>query len=91
MAEKTDAEKALTHTAAEFFRTLIRMVKEHQASVTHSTLATAALLQAVAEKFPELGQSFEQYLAQAEKSSPLAERSRQIIAELDRLTANVKE
>ena len=45
--EKPDddaADKALKDNAAEFMRLLIRMVKEHQAAVTQSTLVTAALL-----------------------------------------------
>ena len=37
-------------------RLLIRMVKEHQVAVTQSTLVASSLLQAIAEKFPEIGE-----------------------------------
>jgi hypothetical protein len=87
---KTTADNAELETAVGFLKLLIKAVRKHQEAVTHNTLVTSALLQAIAEKLPEVGDSYARYLAEAEKSSPVAETSRQIIAELDRLTANMK-
>jgi hypothetical protein len=91
MAADIKTGDAHAETAAEFFRHLIRIVQAHQAAVTHSTLVTASLLQAIVETFPEVGTAYAQKLAQAERGSPLAETSRRISAELDRLIAKMKD
>jgi hypothetical protein len=71
--------------AAEFFRTMIRIIADQHKAVTSTMIATSALIQAMIEKHPEIAESYERYRAEAEKSSPLALKSAEIVAELERV------
>lgn len=84
-------DENLQQSATDFLRLLIKAVKAHQQAVTDSTLVTAALVQAVAEKFPEIGESYTRHLEHSQKHSPIAESNRQVLAQLDKLTAGLED
>ena len=46
---------------------------------------TSALLLAITEKYPEIGEAFQRHHQQIEASSPFAETTRRVIAELQRI------
>lgn len=86
----TDSPKPLSD-AAEFMLLLIRLVKEHNRTVTKALLVNAAILQAVSDKVPGLHEAYLRYLEASERDSPVAEQGRQIAAQLDALTARMRD
>jgi hypothetical protein len=66
------------------------MVRKQTQNTSDCMIAISALVKALSEKDPDLGESYERYRYDGAKHSPLAEQTRQIVAALDKLTGEVK-
>jgi hypothetical protein len=75
---------------ADMMGVFVSILRELQKHITDQSLQMSALLQVVFEKHPDAMASYESYLAMSRKTSPLAQTTAELIAELDGYIALAK-
>ena len=80
MAESREKEIKL---ALNYAITIFKTLKAEAQCITENAVATFALLQAVAEKFPEIADSFERHQKSIAHSAPIAVKARQTCDHID--------
>lgn len=78
-----------TITDREFLRTLATMLKAQQHLIQNTMLSNAALLHAVAGRFPELEPAYASYLETAGAHAPIVQDTREALALIDALLAKL--
>lgn len=88
--EKPNEDKA-QEPVAELFGVFLQLLKEHQTAVTQVVVVSSALLQAVKEKMPEVYAVYQERLRRVAEESPFIATSRRLAADLERITAKLKQ
>jgi hypothetical protein len=71
--------------AIQYGVTIFKTLRQHTEKITESMIATSALVQTLAEKFPEMADRYEHYRKDGETDSPIAANGRQVCEQFQRI------
>jgi hypothetical protein len=83
-------DKEATAKALEYGITIFKALSVQTKNITEAMIANSAMLQALFEKFPELGEKYERYREDGAKNSPLAAKSLAICAQFDGIVEQLR-
>ena len=77
--------------AIQYGVTIFKTLRQQTEKITESMIATSALVQTLAEKFPEMADRYEHYRKDGETDSPIAANSRQVCEQFQRIEGATSE